>query len=76
MGDTEAALRGSTLGGNFRFRKGRKAVVLGVWAARGPLRPFQKMGGFAPPFARVSGAPGASQTPKMNDLHPPKESIL
>ncbi len=36
---------------------------------RGPRRPFQNVGGLRPPpFARVSGAPGAAQTFKMTDF--------
>ncbi len=47
----------------------RKSVILGVWAAPGASETLPKGVGLRPPpFARVSGAPGAAQTPKMTDL--------
>ncbi len=51
--------------------KDRKSVILGAWVAPGALETLQKGGGRSPPpFARVSGASGAAQTPKMTDLRP------
>ncbi len=45
-----------------------KSVILGVWVAPGAWETLQKGGGRSPsPFARVSAAPGAAQTPKMID---------
>ncbi len=64
-------LRSCTLGGNFQFFKDRKYVILGVWAAPGARETIPLGGGLRPPpFARVSGAPGAAQTPKMTDFRP------
>ena len=37
---------------------------------RGPGDPSKRWEAKPPPFARVSGAPGAAQTPKMIDLRP------
>jgi hypothetical protein len=46
-----------------------KTSLLGSGRPRGLRGPFQMVGDFAPaPFARVSGAPGATETPKMTDL--------
>ena len=62
-------IRGCTLGGNFHLFKDRKSVILGVWAAPGAPETLPKGGGLRPPpFARVAGAAGASQTPKMADF--------
>jgi hypothetical protein len=55
-------MRGCTLGGNFKFAKGRKSVILGVWAAPGPRRLFQKVEGFAPHL--WEGPPGPPRPPK------------
>ena len=64
-----AGLRGCTLGKKFKFVKGPKSVIWGVWAAPGAPETFPKGGGLRPPpFARVSGAIGAAQTPKMTDF--------
>jgi hypothetical protein len=42
---------------------------LGSGRPRGTGKPFRKVGGEAPPpFARVSGVPGAAQTTKMTDF--------
>ncbi len=47
----------------------RASAIFGVWVAPGALETIQKRGGRSPPpFARVSGAPGAAQTPKMTDF--------
>ncbi len=55
--------------GNVKLFKGRKSAIFGVWAALGALETLQKGGGLCPPpFARVSRAPGAAQTPKMTDF--------
>ncbi len=44
-------------------------MILRVCAAPGALETLEKCGGpRPPPFARVSGAPGAAQTPKMTDF--------
>ncbi len=49
----------------------RKSVILGVWAAAGAPEILAKGGGRSPPpFGKVSGAPGAAQNPKMNDVRP------
>ena len=37
--------RGCTLGANFKFVKGRKSVILGVWAAPGAPETLPKGGG-------------------------------
>ncbi len=51
--------------GNSKFVKGRKLVIFGVWAAPGAQETLPTGGGLRPsPFGRVSGAPGAAQTPK------------
>ncbi len=51
------------------FVKDWKSAILGVWVAPGSWETLQKGGGRSPPpFARVSGAPGAAQTPKMTDF--------
>ena len=61
--------RSCTLGWNFELFKGRNSVILGVWAAPGAPETLPKGGGpRPPPFARVSGAPGAAQTPKMTNF--------
>ncbi len=61
--------RGCTLGGNFKFVKGRKSAILGVWAAPRAQDTLPKAGELRPPpFGRVSGAPVAAQTPKMTDF--------
>ncbi len=65
--------RGCTLAGSkvFDFVKDRKSVILGVWAAPGAPETRSKGGGRSPPpFGRISGAPGAAQTPKMTDFRP------
>ncbi len=47
----------------------RKSVIFGVWVAPGALGTLAKGGGRSPPpFGRGSGAPGATQTPKMTDF--------
>ncbi len=62
---------GCTLGGNFQFLKDRESVILGGWAALGIRDTIPLGGGLRPPpFARVSGAPGAAQTLKMIDFRP------
>ena len=49
--------------------KDRKSVILAVWAAPGAPESLAKgKGRSPPPFGRVSGAPGAAQTPKMTDF--------
>ncbi len=56
-----------TLGGFFKSLKGRRSVILGVWATPGYTLP--NGGGRSPPlFARVSWAPGAAQTFNMTDF--------
>ena len=58
------------------FFKDWKSVILGVWMAPGALETLQKGGGRSPPpFARVSGAPGAAQTPKMTDFQSLKQIL-
>jgi hypothetical protein len=43
--------------------------MFGVWVGPGAFETLQKGGGLRPPlFARVSGAPGAAQIPKITDL--------
>ncbi len=54
-----------------------KSVIVGVWVAPGALETLQEGGGRStPPFARVSGAPGAAQTPKMADFQSLKDSRI
>ncbi len=61
--------RGCTLGGKFQVFKGRKSVILGVWAAPGARETIPLGGGLRPPpFGRVSRAAGAAQIPKMTDF--------
>jgi hypothetical protein len=49
----------------------RKSDILWVWAAPGASEALPKGGGLRPPpCARVSGAPGAAQTPKTTDFRP------
>ena len=44
-------------------------VLLGVWAAPGAQETIPNGGGRSPqPFGMVSRAPGAAQTPKMDNL--------
>ncbi len=52
------ASRGCTLGGNFQVFKDRRSVILEVWAAPGPRRPLQKVGG-----GRGPGPPRAQKWP-------------
>jgi hypothetical protein len=45
--------------------RGRKSVIFGVWAARGPWRPSRKVGGFAPRVSEgFSGPPGPPRPQK------------
>ncbi len=65
-------LRGCTLAWNKIIE-----AIFGVWAAPGARETLQKGGGRSPPpFARVSGAPGAGQTPNMNDFESLTNSIF
>jgi hypothetical protein len=51
------------------FVKDLKCVILEVWEAPGAPETLAKGGGLRPPpFARVSGATGAAQTPKMTNF--------
>ncbi len=64
--------RGCTLDGYkiLKIFKGRKSVMLGVWVA--PMAPetLPKDGRLRPPpFGRVSGAPGAAQTPDLRPVN-------
>ncbi len=65
----DSSIRGCTLGGHFQFFKDRKSAILGVWAAPGAPETIP-LGGWLrpPPFGRVSGARGATQTPKMTEF--------
>ncbi len=66
-------VRGCTLAGSkvLEFVKYRTSVMFRVWAAPGAPETLANGGGRCPqPFARVSGAPGAAQTPKMIDFRP------
>jgi hypothetical protein len=55
--------------GILKFVKGRKSVILGVWAAPWAPETLPKGGGLRPPpFAWVCGVPGAAQTRKMTDF--------
>jgi hypothetical protein len=57
--------------GKFTILKDRKSIILGVWAAPGAPETLAKGGGLRPPpVGKVSGAPGAAQTPKMTDFKP------
>jgi hypothetical protein len=52
-----------------------KSVMFGVWPAPGSPETLQKGGGGRPPpFAWVSGAPGAAQAPKITDFQSFKKS--
>ncbi len=63
-------LRGRTLRGSLILFKGRKSVILVVWAAPGAPGTLPQGGGLRPSaFARVAGPPGAAQTPQ-NDRSP------
>ncbi len=49
--------------------------MFGVWAAPAAPKTIQKYGGFAPHiFCLVSRAPGAAQTPKIDDFRPAQRS--
>ncbi len=49
--------------------KGGNSVILEFWAAPGAPKALPKGGVLRPlPFGRVSGAPGAAQTPKLTDF--------
>ena len=51
------------------FPRTQKSSILGFWTAQGPQKPLEKAGCEAPrPFGAVSGAPGAIQTPKIDDF--------
>ncbi len=66
-------IRGCTLDGykNLQLCKDLKSVILEIWAAPGAPDTLAKGGGRSPPpFGRVSGAPGAAQTPNMTDFRP------
>ncbi len=54
-------LRGCIFGGKFQVFKGRKSVIFGAWAARGPGRPFRWEGGLAPHL--LEGFPGPRGRP-------------
>ncbi len=67
-------IRGCTVGGNSKLFKGRKSGGLG---SPGGPETLPKGGGASPPtFARVSGAPGAAQTPKMTDWKWPRRGFF
>ncbi len=53
------------------FELGFKIGNRSFWGSVRPRGTLPKGGGLRPPpFARVSGAPGAAQTPKMTDFRP------
>jgi hypothetical protein len=53
----------------FNFLRIEHRPFLEVWEAPGAPETLPKGGGLRPPpFARVSGGPGAAQTPKMTDF--------
>ena len=61
--------RGCTLGVIFDFCKGRKSVILGVWAAPGASGAISLgRGASPPPFWGVSGAPGAPPDPQNSQF--------
>ena len=72
--DPSCTSRGCTLDGYkiLELLKGRRSIILGVWAAPGAPETLPKGGGLRPPpFARVPGAPGApraAQTPNVTDF--------
>ena len=51
------------------FWAGRKSTIFGLWAAPGAPKTMPKCGGLRPPyFGMVSRAPGATQTPQIEDF--------
>ncbi len=69
-------LRGCTLGGKFQVFKGRRSVILGVWAAPGARGTIPLGGGVRPPpFGRGSRPPRARPDPQ-NDRFPILIKIL
>jgi hypothetical protein len=77
-GKATAGAKGPTLGFVIHdFWAGRKSPILGVWAA--PLAPetIHKYGGRSPPYCcMVFGAPGAAQTPTLDDFRPAQKSCI
>jgi hypothetical protein len=54
-----------------------KSSIVEVWTAPGGPETLPKGGARgAPPFGRVSGPPGAVQTPKIDDFWVPGESVF
>ncbi len=61
--------RGCTLGENLKFVKGRKSVILRVWAAPGASETLPKGGGLRPQLLEGSpGPPGPPRPSQMNDF--------
>ena len=59
------------------FWAGRKSSIFGFWAAPGARETMQKCGGLRPPhFGMAFGAPGAAQTPKIDDFRPAQKSCM
>ncbi len=58
------------------FWAGRKSPIFAVLAAPGAPKTMQKYGGLRPPyFCMVSRAPGAAQTPKIDDFRLAKKTM-
>ncbi len=59
-------IRGCTLGGNFKCFKGRKSVILGVWAAPGAPETLPKGGGHQryKPVLGTETVPGRGRRPR------------
>jgi hypothetical protein len=59
------------------FSGAQASSILGVWAAPGAPNPTPRGGALrAPPFVVVSGAPGAVQTPNVDDFWVPEEYVF
>jgi hypothetical protein len=57
------------------FSETKKSSILGVWTAPGAPKTTPKGGvGRAPPAGVVSGAPGAVQTPNIDDFWVPEKT--
>jgi hypothetical protein len=68
IGFGDSLHRACTLEG-YNLFEDLKSAILGVWAAPGARDTIPKGGGRSPPpFGRASGAPGATQTPKVADF--------
>ncbi len=59
------------------FWAGRKRPISGVWGAPGAPKTIPKCGGRSPPYFWMGfEAPGAAQTPEIEDFRPAQNSCI